>query len=120
MRRFYMFQFLAALAAASPAAAQNQYGGGHSGITTEYTYTGSGAWKDLNSFGACFAKRQTKDALKLVQTDAGSADEARVYKALFSKEQYCLGERLPAQDSRECKSLRFITAEAPIGCKMAG
>lgn len=92
MRRLHVFQILAALAAASPAAAQNQYGGGHSGITTEYSYTGSGVWKDLNSFGACFAKRQTKDALTLVQTDAGSADEARVYKALFSKEQYCLGD----------------------------
>ena len=92
MKRLYVFQFLAALTAASPAAAQDQYGGGHSGITTQYTYTGSGAWKDLNSFGACFAKRQTKDALRLVQTDAGSADEAQVYKALFSKEQYCLGD----------------------------
>jgi hypothetical protein len=80
------------LAAASPAGAQNQYGGGHSGITTEYTYSGNMAWKDLNAFGQCFAKRQTGDALKLVRTDAGSTDEARVYKALFSKEQFCLGD----------------------------
>ena len=91
MRGLRIFQLVAAFAAASPAAAQ-QFGGGHSGITTVYTYSGSMVWKDLNAFGACFARRQTGDAMKLVSTDAGSANEARVYKALFSKEQYCLGD----------------------------
>ena len=91
MRRLAYVQFLAAVAATSPVAAQ-QYGTGQSGIITEYTYTGSGAWRDLDAFGQCFAKRQTKDAMKLVQTDAGSAEEARVYKELFSKEQFCLGD----------------------------
>jgi hypothetical protein len=77
---------------AMPSAALAQYGpGSHSGTSTEWTFSGRGALDDLNTFGACFATRQTKDALRLVGTEAGSADEARVYKALFSKEQFCLG-----------------------------
>jgi len=76
----------------TPSAALAQYGSGsHSGISTEWTFSGRGALDELNTFGACFATRQTKDALRLVGTEAGSVDEARVYKALFSKEQYCLG-----------------------------
>lgn len=123
MRRSHTFQLLAALAAASPAAAQNQYGGGHSGITTEYTYSGRGVWKDLNSFGSCFAKRQTKDALKLVQTDAGSADEARVYKALFSKEQYCLGDlsglSVPWKFVRGAVAEGFYSERVPLPAALA-
>lgn len=77
------------LAAASPAAAQF---GSHSGISTERTYTGRGAFDDLNAFGQCYASKQTKDALKLLATQPGSVDEARVYKTLFSKDQFCLGD----------------------------
>lgn len=90
MRRLRICQFVALLAAASPAAAQ--IGGGHSGISTQQTYTGRMAFDDLNAFGQCFATKQTADALKLIGTETGSVDEARVYKALFSKEQFCLGD----------------------------
>jgi hypothetical protein len=76
-------------AAASPAVAQF---GSHSGISTERTYAGRGAYDDLNAFGQCYASKQTKDALKLLGTEAGSVDEARVYKVLFSKDQFCLGD----------------------------
>jgi len=80
-------------ALAMPSAALAQYGpGSHSGISTEITYTGRGALDDLNSFGGCFATKQTKDALRLVGTQAGSVEEAKVYKALFSKEQFCIGD----------------------------
>jgi hypothetical protein len=78
------------LVAASPAAAQ--MGGGHSGFSTERIFTGRGAYDDLNAFGACYASKQTSDALKLLRTEAGSVDEANVYKVLFSKDQFCLGD----------------------------
>jgi len=90
MRRLRWIQFIALLA--MPIAAVAQIGSGHSGFSTEQTYTGRMAFDDLNAFGECFATKQTDDALKLVGTDAGSVDEARVYKALFSKEQFCLGD----------------------------
>lgn len=75
-----------------PSMAMAQIGGGHSGISTEQTYSGRGAFDDLNAFGRCFAAQQTKDATRLVSTPPGSMDEAKVYKALFSKEQGCLGD----------------------------
>jgi hypothetical protein len=83
------FQFAVLVAASSSVSAQ--IGGGHSGTSTEWSFGGRIAFDELNAFGECFASRQTQDALKLVATDPASADEARVYKALFSKEQFCLG-----------------------------
>jgi hypothetical protein len=83
-------QILAALLAI-PSVAAAQFGGGHSGTSTEWSFGGRIAFDELNSFGECFASKQTKDAVRLVSTEAGSGDEARVYKELFSKEQFCLG-----------------------------
>ena len=82
--------FVALIALPSVAAAQ--IAPGQSGISTEQTYSGRGALDDLAAFGQCFAAKQTKDAMQLVHTPAGSVDEAKVYKALFSKEQGCLGD----------------------------
>jgi hypothetical protein len=84
-----VLQVIALLAASSSASAQ--IGGGHSGTSTEWSYGGRIAFDELNAFGECFVTRQTKDAIRLISTEAGSADEARVYKELFSKEQFCLG-----------------------------
>ena len=89
MSRFKVFQFAVLIAASSSASAQ--IGGGHSGHSSEWSFSGRMAFDELNAFGECFASRQTQDALKLVGTAPASVDEARVYKALFSKEQYCLG-----------------------------
>ena len=76
-----------------PSAASAQLAGGRSGSSSERWITGGReVFDDLNEFGRCFAARQTKEALRLVRPEAGSADEARVYKALFSKEQACLGD----------------------------
>src|SRR4051812_17847115 len=80
---------VAVLAWSSVASAQ--IGGGHSGTSTEWAFSGRIAFDELNSFGECFATKQTKDAIRLISTEAGSVDEARVYKELFSKEQFCLG-----------------------------
>jgi hypothetical protein len=80
------------LAASSPGAAQFEPGNTHSGSSSERVYTGRGVYDDLAEFGGCFASRETKDALRLLATSPGSLDEARVYKALFSKDQFCLGD----------------------------
>jgi len=87
-----VLQFIALLAASSSASAQ--IGGDHSGTSTEWSFGGRIAFDELDAFGQCFASRQTKDAIRLVSTQAGSADEAKVYKELFSKEQFCLGNLL--------------------------
>jgi len=90
MRGFKKVQVVAALLAL-PSPALAQFGGGHSGHSTQWSFGGRIAFDELDAFGGCFATRQTGDALKLLGTEAGSNDEARVYKQLFSKEQYCLG-----------------------------
>jgi hypothetical protein len=82
---------VAAALVAVPSLAAAQFGGGHSGISSEWSFGGRIAFDELDAFGECFATRQTKDAIRLVSTEAGSAAEARVYKELFSKEQFCLG-----------------------------
>jgi hypothetical protein len=52
-------------AAASPAVAQF---GSHSGISTERTYAGRGAYDDLNAFGQCYALKQTKEQKVQIDT----------------------------------------------------
>jgi hypothetical protein len=89
--RLHFYRIAVALLGVSSLAAA-QIGGGHSGISTEYDFGGRIAFDELNAFGECFASKQTNDAIRLVGTEAGSNDEARVYKELFSKEQFCLGD----------------------------
>jgi hypothetical protein len=115
-------RFSVAVAAVSSVAGA-QIGGGHSGISTEYVFSGRQAYDDLNSFGQCFATRQTKDAVRLVSTEAGSADEARVYKELFSKEQYCLGDlnglSVPWQYVRGAVGEGFYASHVPVPSNLA-
>ena len=103
---------------AVPSMALAQIAPGHSGISTEQTYSGRGAFDDLNAFGRCFAVQQTKDATRLISTPPGSADEARVYKALFSKEQGCLGDlnwlSVPWQYVRGAVGEGFYARGAPV------
>ena len=93
MRGLYKIQLFAAIVAL-PSLASAQIAGGHSGVSTIHSFSGRSAYDDLNAFGTCFASKQTKDALRLVSTEAASVAEAQVYKQLFSKEQYCLGDLL--------------------------
>jgi len=92
MRRF-VHLVVAALLTAVPTVASAQTAPGRSGSSSERTFVGGRQiWDDLNEFGECFAAQQTKDAIKLVTPEAGSMEEARVYKALFSKDTACLGD----------------------------
>jgi hypothetical protein len=92
MKSLWFFQCIALLAASTSATAQYAPGNGQSGSSTLQTFTGRGVYDDLAEFGGCFATRQTKDALRLLATSPGGMDEARVYKELFSKDQFCLGD----------------------------
>jgi hypothetical protein len=87
LRKIELFAVLFAIPSMAPA----QFGS-HSGESTEWSFSGRVALDDLNAFGECFATKQTNDAIRLVSTEAGSIDEARVYKYLFSKDQICLGD----------------------------
>ena len=106
-----------------PSIAPAQLGSGRSGLSTERTYSGRMAFDELNAFGQCFATRQTTDAIRLVSTEAGSADEARVYKALFSKEQYCLGDlaslAVPWQLVRGAVAEGFYARRVPVPPNLA-
>jgi len=108
---------------ALPSAAAAQITGGHSGISTEYSFSGRQAYDDLNAFGGCFATKQPKDALRLLATPAGSADEARVYKELFSKEQFCLGDlsglSVPWQYVRGAVAEGFFDRKVPLASNYA-
>jgi hypothetical protein len=101
-----------------PSSASAQIAGGHSGISSEYAFSGRQAYDDLNAFGSCFAAQQTKDALRLIATEAGSVDEARVYKQLFSKEQFCLGDlsalSVPWQYVRGAVAEGFFDRKMPL------
>lgn len=74
---------------ATPAAAQ--IAPGLSGKSSKSTFGGAEAWSTLTDFGQCYAWTQRNNAIALVSTRPGSADEAALYKRLFSKPyQSCL------------------------------
>ena len=115
---------LVAAIALIPASASAQLGTGRSGTSTERTIIGGReVFDDLNAFGRCFAAQQTNDALRLVRPEAGSADEARVYKSLFSKEQSCLGDlaglTVPWQYVRGAVAEGFYTRAVPLPPELA-
>ena len=108
---------------ATPSIASAQLGSGRSGHSTELTLTGRMAFDELNAFGECYASKQTRDAIRLVSTEAGSADEARVYKALFRKEQFCLGNlsglSVPWQFVRGAVGEGFYARRVPVPPNLA-
>lgn len=62
---------------------------GHSGV--EYL-SNEDSMITLIEFGDCYAKRETKKALRLIATTPSSREEAKTYVALFrGSNQYCLG-----------------------------
>lgn len=80
------------LCAALPSAAIAQLAPGRSGFSSTSYLGGQAAWNELSDFGRCYASNERSDAMKLVTTKAGSAEEAQTYKQLFGKaNQYCLG-----------------------------
>src|SRR5262245_6024356 len=113
------YVLVAALLAAVPTAASAQTASGRSGYSTERWISGGREiFDDLNAFGRCFAAQQTKDALQLVRPEAGSLEEAKVYKSLFSKEQACLsdlaGLSVPWQYVRGAVGEGFYTRGVPL------
>lgn len=122
MRGLRQFTSLAVLLTI-PSMAAAQMGGGHSGTSTEVTYSGRGAFDDLNAFGRCFVAQQAKDATRLVSTPPGSVDEAKIYKALFSKDQGCLGDlsslSVPWQYVRGAVGEGFYARGAPVPPELA-
>src|SRR5215212_8533429 len=108
---------------AVPSMAVAQIAPGHSGVSTEWSFSGRVALDDLSAFGECFASKHTKDATRLVSTPPGSVDEARVYKDLFSKEQGCLGDlnwlSVPWQYVRGAVGQGFYTRAVPVPPQLA-
>jgi hypothetical protein len=83
----------ALLAAVFASSASAQLATGRSGSSTMSYIGAEQVWGELDSFGRCYARQNTKSALALIATDPGSADEARVYRKLFSKPYMsCLGD----------------------------
>jgi len=85
---------IAAFLAAVPDAAPAQYdpGSGRSVITTVQTMGAKEVWDALWVFGSCYAGSERSKALKFVETEPGSVEEARTYKKLFTNsDEYCLG-----------------------------
>ena len=118
------YLLVAILSAAVPNVASAQTASGRSGYSTERWISGGReVFDDLNAFGRCFAGQQTKDALRLVRPDAGSLEEAKVYKALFSKEQACLGDlaglAVPWQYVRGAVGEGFLTRGVPLPPELA-
>ena len=116
--------FVFAMMALIPASASAQLAGGRSGSSSERWITGGReVFDDLNEFGRCFAAKQTKDALRLIRPEAGSADEARVYKSLFSREQACLGDlaglAVPWQYVRGAVGEGFYSRSVPLPADLA-
>jgi hypothetical protein len=100
MRRVGLW--LAALAAGSAVPASAQLGVGRSGTSTESRFGSEVAMEALTRFGRCYAATVPKSAFALVGTVPGTADEAKVYRRLFSGESTpCLGSitelRVPPQ-----------------------
>lgn len=80
----------AAFVLATPAAAQ--LGTGRSGSSSMSYMTSEESWLEVVNFGRCYATRNTEKALRLVATDPGTQEEAKVYRELFSNpNQTCLG-----------------------------
>ena len=72
--------------------AHGQIAPGRSGTSTQQTYGGEVAWRELASFGRCFAKQEQADAFRLIATQPGSREEAETYVEIFKKQnQSCLG-----------------------------
>ena len=105
-------------------AASGQVAPGRSGTSSQTTISGQQVWNELATFGACYASQQQADALKLVGTPAGTVEEAKVYKQLFtSADQGCLGDissmSVPWQYVRGAVAEGFYVKRIPVPANLA-
>ena len=119
MKRFLVMTLVLA---SSPSSAQ--VAPGRSGTSSAYTITGQQVWNELASFGSCYASSEQENALKLVSTPAGTIEEAKVYKALFtSADQGCLGDlssmSVPWQYVRGAVAEGFYVKRIPVPANLA-
>jgi hypothetical protein len=78
---------------ALPTVATAQYEGSRMSTSTTRMLGEKEGWDTLITFGSCYASSQRSKAYRFVATEPGTADEARTYKALFSKsDEPCLGD----------------------------
>ena len=81
--------FLAFLLYSSEAAAQ--LGSGQSGTSTSSALTNVQPFRELQSFGACFARTRKRDALTLIATVPDSAEEKKAFrKMVYGEQATCL------------------------------
>ncbi|UYY58888.1 hypothetical protein [Sphingomonas sp. S2-65] len=74
---------------AAPASAQ--VGGGQSGVSTSTPATNMRPFQELRNFGTCYARNQPKDALRIIATEPGSADEKNVLgKLIYGEHTTCM------------------------------
>jgi hypothetical protein len=89
-RRFATLMPLSIALMVAPASAQ--LAPGQSGTSSMTVIEGQETWDRLGEFGVCYVSRNRASAYELVATRAGSIDEAKTYKRLFSDESSCIGD----------------------------
>ena len=105
-------------------AASAQLAPGQSGSSSLHTFNGSVAWDTLIFFSNCYVSSERSKALQLVSTPAGSLEEAKTYKKLFSKpDQGCLGDvsalSVPWQFVRGSVAESFYRKKIPVPAELA-
>ena len=73
------------------AEAAAQFGPGQSGASTSTPITNVQPYRELRAFGTCFARTQRRDALTLIATVPGSAEEKDAFRRLvYGERATCL------------------------------
>ena len=71
--------------------ASAQMGTGQSGMSTSAPLNNMRPYRELNAFGACFARTQRRSALTLIATVPGSAEEDKAFRRLvYGESATCL------------------------------
>ena len=83
--RFLFSAVVAVTLLTQPASAQ--MASGRSGMSTSAPLNNVSAFNELQKLGECFAKHHRKQALAIIATVPGSAEENDVFKRLFSGER---------------------------------
>jgi hypothetical protein len=70
--------------------ALGQLAPGRSGISTADRLENVRAFRELNTFGRCYAATNRNEALSLLATNPGTREEGEVFRTLMRGEQSCL------------------------------